>query len=132
MKFVALFLVIFMSVIINLPDGYLVRLGIDANIMMAALAAIVIAGLTMHRRLALIVLVVLLSVGANLPESATEVIGVNRDFLLAGLIALLLVPFFARFTGIGDYHSGGLHFDTGPQKVPSVGALQRRIVLFLV
>jgi len=102
MKFIALFLVIFMSVVINLPDGYIARLGIDANIIMATLVALVLAGLTMHRRLALIVLVIGLSLGANLPESAAESIGVNRDYLLVGLVAFVLLPFFARLTGIDE------------------------------
>ena len=102
MKFIALFLVIFMSVIINLPDGYLVRLGIDANVIMAALVALVLAGLTMHRRLALIVLVICLSIGANLPEGAAGSIGVNRDFLLVGLVAFVLLPFVARLTGLDE------------------------------
>jgi hypothetical protein len=102
MKFVALFLIIFMSVVINLPDGYIARLGIDANVIMAALVAFVLAGLIMHLRLALIVLVVCLSIGANLPESAAESFGVNRDYLLVGLVSLVLFPLFARMTGIDD------------------------------
>ena len=102
MKFVALFLIIFMSVVINLPDGYIARLGIDANVIMAALVAFVLAGLIMHLRLALIVLVVCLSIGANLPESAAESFGVNRDYLLVGLVAFVLLPFFARLTGIDE------------------------------
>ena len=93
MKFLALFLVIFISIAINLPHGYLAMLGMDADILMAALVAIVIAGLTVHRRLFFVVLVVVMSIGANLPETTIQRLGVDREILLAGLIAVVLIPY---------------------------------------
>lgn len=71
------------------------RLGFDANYMLAALAAIAIAGLIVHRRMLLVVLVLACTVGANLPDDIVESLGLNRDILLATLIALIVVPFIA-------------------------------------
>jgi hypothetical protein len=71
------------------------RLGLDANYLLAALAAIAIAGLLVHRRMLLIFLVLLCTIGANLPESVIEHIGIDRDILFATLIALVIVPFIA-------------------------------------
>lgn len=71
------------------------RLGFDANYLLAALAAIAIAGLIIHRSLLLILLVLACSIGANLPEDIVSYIGMDRDVLFATLIALVLVPFIA-------------------------------------
>ena len=71
------------------------RLGFDANYLLAALAAIAITGLIVHRRMLLVVLVLVCTVGANLPDSFVESLGLNRDILLATLIALIVVPFIA-------------------------------------
>jgi hypothetical protein len=81
--------------VINLPDSMIARLGLDANYLLAALAAIAIAGLLVHRRMLLIFLVLLCTIGANLPESVIEHIGIDRDILFATLIALVIVPFIA-------------------------------------
>lgn len=94
-KFILFFLVIFISIAINLPDSMIARLGFDANYLLAALAAIAIAGLIIHRSLLLILLVLACSIGANLPEDIVSYIGMDRDVLFATLIALVLVPFIA-------------------------------------
>jgi len=72
--------------------------GIDANYLTAALLAIVIAGLVVHRKLLFIVLVVSLSIGANMPEMFMSSIGINRDYLFATLIAIIILPFFVSST----------------------------------
>lgn len=85
-----------MSIVINLPDSYIARLGIEPNYMIAALAAIVIAGLMVHRRLLLIVLVVGLSIGTNMPETYMSSIGVSRDYLFATLVAIVIIPWIVE------------------------------------
>ncbi|GMR21006.1 MAG: hypothetical protein BMS9Abin36_1604 [Gammaproteobacteria bacterium] len=92
MKLLLLFLVLFMSIAVNLPDSYIARLGIEPDYIIAALAAIVVAGLVVHRKLLLIVLVVALSIGTNMPEPFMTSIGVGRDYLFATLIAIVIVP----------------------------------------
>ena len=94
-KFSLFFLIIFLSIIINLPDSMIARLGLDANYLLAALAAIVIAGLIVHRRMLLVLLVLGCTIGANLPENVVEYMGLDRDILFATLIALIVVPFVA-------------------------------------
>ena len=98
MKIILVFLILFISTIINLPDGIIARLGINANALTAALLAIVISGLVVHRKLLFIVLVVSLSIGTNMPETFMSSIGIDRDFLFATLIVIIILPFFLSST----------------------------------
>ena len=99
MKFLALTLVLFVSIVINLPTGYLAVLGMDADILMATLVAVMIAGLTVHRRMFFVVLVVVMSIGANLPEPTMLRLGMDREILVAGLIAIVLIPYVLMAMG---------------------------------
>jgi hypothetical protein len=92
-----IFLVVVLVLAVNTPEGFLVRLGFDPNILMITLIALVITGLVAQRNLALVVLVVLLIVGANLPPETAESLGVNPDYLLATLIGLVLAPIVIRY-----------------------------------
>ncbi|MEE9159663.1 MAG: hypothetical protein V3U60_14940 [Gammaproteobacteria bacterium] len=94
MKIILVFLILFISTTINLPDGIIARLGINANALTAALFAIVISGLVVHRKLLFIVLVVSLSIGTNMPETFMSSIGIDRDYLFVTLIAIIIIPFF--------------------------------------
>ena len=94
-RFILFSLIIFLSIAINMPDSMIARLGFDANYLFAALAAIVIAGLSVHRSMFLVVLILTCTIGANLPESVADHIGLDRDILFATLIALVIVPFIA-------------------------------------
>jgi hypothetical protein len=94
-KFILFFLIIFISIAVNLPDSMIARLGFDANYMLAALAAIAITGLIVHRRMLLVILVLMCTIGANLPDRIVSSLGLNRDILFATLIALIVVPFIA-------------------------------------
>ena len=93
MKFVFIFLVLFMTIGVNLPDGMLGRIGIDPSYLVVALAALVVTGLIAHRHLALAILVALMCIGANLPADYAANVGINRDILTAGLISLLVTPY---------------------------------------
>ena len=92
-KYILFFLIIFLSIVSNLPDSIIARLGLDANHLLAALVAIAITGLIAHRNLLLVVLVLTCTIGANLPEDLTSYLGVDRDILFATLIALVVIPF---------------------------------------
>ena len=94
-RFILFTLIIFMSIAINMPDSMIARLGLDANYLFAALAAIVIAGLSVHRSMLLVILILTCTVGANLPHEWAGRIGLDRDILFATLIALIIVPFIA-------------------------------------
>jgi len=94
-RFFLFALVIFMSIAINLPDSMIARLGLDANYLLAALVAMVIAALSVHRSMLLILLSLACAIGANISADVAEYIGVDRDILLATLISLVVVPFIA-------------------------------------
>lgn len=94
MKFLLVFLVLFMSIGINLPEGYIAHLGLEPDYLKVALAAWVVTGLIVYRHLALIVLVVSLSVTANLPVEMLESWGLDRDVIMATLIAIVVLPKF--------------------------------------
>ena len=78
-----------------MPDNMITRMGFDANYLFAALAAVAITGLIVHRRLLLIALVILCTIGANLPVGITDQLGLDRDILVATLVALVVIPYIA-------------------------------------
>lgn len=95
-KFLIVSLTLLMSIGANLSEGFLYRLGIDPDILLASLIAFVVTGLIYHRHIALIVLVVLMTVAANVSDTTAATYGYSPDFMLAGLIALVLAPFFSE------------------------------------
>lgn len=99
MRFFALALVIFMAVGVNLPGGMIARLGFEPNYILAALLAVVVAGMMAQRHVLLIVLVVVLAVGANLPAEYAERLHLDPDYLLAALVAVVLLPVVERLLG---------------------------------
>ncbi len=94
-KFILFFLIIFLSIAVNMPDSMIARMGFDANYLLAALAAVAITGLIVHRRLLLVVLVIISTIGANLPVAVADQLGLDRDILVASLIALVVIPYVA-------------------------------------
>jgi hypothetical protein len=96
-KYILVFITLFLSIVVNLDKGLLSHYGIDANILMIALAAFIITGLIAQERLGLIVLVIALVIGINLPEEVIADWGVDRQYLLVTLIAVILLPLINRF-----------------------------------
>ena len=94
-KYLLLVMVLFMTIAVNLPDNMISRLGFEPDYMLAALAAIVITGLTAFRRLAAISLVVLVSLGANMPEGFLP-LDVDRDILTACLMVIIFTPVISK------------------------------------
>lgn len=95
-KIILIFIVMLMTVAINLRDNFIARLGFDTNYLVIALVAVVFTGLLAYRNLMLIVLVVLLSVGANMPEEIMLNYGIDRDYLTGILIAIVLAPVLGK------------------------------------
>lgn len=93
MKFILVFVVVLMTIGVNLPEGVIARLGMDPNWLKAALAAWIIAALVSHRRMALIVLVIFMSLIVNLPVD----VGVDKDILLGSLVAVVVTPYLAKW-----------------------------------
>jgi len=92
LRFGLVFLVLTMSIGVNLDEGFLARLGVDPNILLVALIALITTGLIVNRHLALIVVVTVMAMGANVPIESAIAMGYDPDYLLAGLIALILAP----------------------------------------
>lgn len=102
MKYLALFLLLFISIAINLQSGYLAVLGFHPDIMMAAVAAALLTVLTAHRKVFFVVLVVMMSIGANLPDATMQRFGLDREVLLAGLMAIVLIPYVMLMFGYDE------------------------------
>ena len=99
LRFGLVFLTLTMSIGVNLDEGFLARLGVDPNILLVALIALITTGLIVNRHLALIVLITVMAIGANVPiESAVEM-GYDPDYILAGLIALIFAPIVGNQLG---------------------------------
>jgi len=97
MKFLLIFLVVLMSIAINLSDSMIARFGVDPDYLILSLLALVITGLIAHHRLALIILVLLMCVAANLPADYALSLGIDRDLMTAGLVAVVITPYVIRW-----------------------------------
>ncbi len=97
LKIALIFLILFLSIAVNLEDNVVARVGLDPNYLMMTLVAVVIAGLIAHRSMMLITLVLFLSIGANMPADLMLDYGIDRDYLTGVLVAVVIVPLLARF-----------------------------------
>ena len=86
MQAVLVFIILFLTMAINLPHGMISRIGFDANYLMAALAAVVLTGLLMFRQLFLVVLVIFACIAANMPDEVMQSWGLESNYFLAVLI----------------------------------------------
>ncbi|OGT80416.1 MAG: hypothetical protein A3H91_07470 [Gammaproteobacteria bacterium RIFCSPLOWO2_02_FULL_61_13] len=95
-KFLLIFLTLAMVLAINLPEGMLAQVGASPNILLAALVALVIAGLIANEHFGLVIVVVGVAVAANAPQEMADSIGYSREVMMAVLVGLVLLPFVAR------------------------------------
>ena len=100
LKTILLFIVMLMTVAINMQDNFIARLGFDTNYLLVTLVAVVFTGLLAYRNLLLIVLVLFLCVGANMPADFMQNLGIDRDYLTGILVAVVLVPVIGKIFGI--------------------------------
>jgi len=98
LRFGLIFLVLALCISINLPEGFLARLGMDGNILFATLIALVMAGLIAQQQIGVVVLVVVLTIGANIPEEMALEIGFDPDYLMIALGAVVLFPLISRLS----------------------------------
>ena len=99
MKAVLIFIILFLTIAINLPHGMIARLGFDADILIAVLIAVVLTGLLQHRQLFLIILVVFCALAANVPAEMVRGWGLDPDYFLGVLVALVILPIGAKISG---------------------------------
>ena len=91
-----IFLLLAMTIAINVENNVMARLGFDQGFLRIGLIAMVVTGLIMHRTLLLIVLVLFLSIGANMPAEFMLNFGINPDIFFGALVAIVLVPVAIR------------------------------------
>ncbi len=99
MKVISIFIVLFLTIAINLPHGMFARMGFEGDYLMATLVAMVLALLVRNRQLYLIVLVVLCTLAANLPETVFAEWYVDPDYFLGILLALVILPIGMQSSG---------------------------------
>ena len=99
MKAILIFIILFLTIAINLPHGMVTRLGFDADILIAVLIAVVLTGLLQHRQLFLIILVVFCALAANIPAEMVRGWGLDPDYFLGVLVALVILPIGAKVSG---------------------------------
>jgi len=95
-KFIAVFMVLLLSIGANMSDGFLSRIGVDANMLLVALGVFVIAGLIANQNLGLIITVCIVAVAANLPAETAQSIGYNQDLMFGLLVGLVLIPVISK------------------------------------
>jgi len=93
------FIILFLTISVNLPDSIISRMGFDADILMAALVAVVITGLIQHKNLLLIILVIFCSIFANMPDEVMQKWGLDNDYFFGILVALVVTPIGAKMSG---------------------------------
>lgn len=108
--------VVLLSLGANLPDQMLGDY-IDRNLLLIALAAIIVIALFRYLRLLLFLAVAALAVGANLPEQISTSLGVSPVVMLAFLILLVMIS-------ILNYAFKMLPSDVGKQMHDSVDSRQ--------
>lgn len=93
------FLVVMLSIGVNVGQNLLIQFNIERNYLLVALVAIVVAGLVSHRPLLFIVLVAGLTVAINLPPEMLVEKGISPDILFATLLAVIITPMSTKLLG---------------------------------
>jgi hypothetical protein len=86
------FLIVTLTVGVNLGQHLLVQLSISRNYLLITLIAVTTAGLIAHRELLFLVLVFGISVAINLPAEILTEYNVSRTILLATLLSVIILP----------------------------------------
>ena len=95
-RYLLSFIIIMLSIGINLGQHILDRLNVDRNTLLITLIAMVVAGLVAQRHLLFITLVGGLTVAINLPPEFLIQNYVSPDLLFATLVAVIIAPFALR------------------------------------
>lgn len=99
MQAALVFIILFLTLSVNLPNSFISRMGFNADILMAALVAVVLTGLVQFKNMFLTILVILCSVFANMPDEVMHGWGLDNDYFFGVLVALLITPIGAKISG---------------------------------
>ena len=67
------------------------------NLLLLALAAIVVVSLVRYLKFTLLLVVVILAIGANLPGQLAEELGVDKNLFLLALGAMIAISFANKY-----------------------------------
>ena len=98
-RYLLSFLILAMTIGINVGQHLLDALNIDRNYLIISLIALIVAGLIAHTKLFFIVLVVILTASINLPPEMLIQYGINPDVLFATLLAVIVAPTAGKLVG---------------------------------
>jgi hypothetical protein len=98
--YVIFFLVIAVSLGINLGMHILETLDMGRNYLLLTIIAVAMAGLLVNRKLFFLLLVAILSIAINLPEEQLREWYIDRITLLATLLALIVLPVLNKRLGL--------------------------------
>lgn len=98
-RYIVSFIIIMLSIGINIGQHLLSQLNIDRNYLLITLVAITIAGLLAHRHLFFIVIVSGLTVAVNLPPEMMQQNNIDPDIVFTTLLAVIVSPYAMRLFG---------------------------------
>ncbi len=104
-RYILSFLIIMLSIGVNLGQHILEMLNIDRNYLLLTLLAVTIAGLLAHRHILLIVLVGGLTVAINMPAELLAQNQISMDMLFSTLVAVIFVPAGIKLLGWDPTHT---------------------------
>jgi hypothetical protein len=77
------------AILANLPEGYVKRLGVDRELLLAILGCGVVIGLFLYLRFFFFLSMVLLILGANMPDQIADSFGISKIPLILALVAMI-------------------------------------------
>jgi hypothetical protein len=89
-------LIVTLGLFLANPDGMLVRLGFEHNVLLAIFTAVLLTCLIHDYKLVFALATLLLAAGANLSTEAALNFGFERDYAIAALLAALISPWIVR------------------------------------
>lgn len=89
-EIIMLAVVLLLSIAANLPDSVIGQY-VHKDILLSALAVVIIVALFRHLRWMLFLIVTILALGANLPEQLAPVVNVDPVVMVATLLVLVLI-----------------------------------------
>ena len=101
-RYIASFVIIMLSIGVNVGQHLLAQLNIDRNYLLITLLAITIAGLIAHRHLLFIVLVSGLTLTINIPQELLDQYNINSNILFATLLGLIIAPIGVKLFGFNS------------------------------
>ena len=98
-RYIISFLIIMLSIGVNVGQHLLSAINIDRNYLLVTLIAVCIAGLIAHRDLFFVLLVGTLTFAINIPSELLMQYHINPDVLFVTLLAVIVAPSGAKLLG---------------------------------